>query len=79
MLEPGGRVTIFGKFLPDDEQPSVLRKMAGWLTDAVFSDINRKLGPLLDEAGLAPVHKEPSLMGGAYKIVLARKDGAYVT
>lgn len=79
VLETGGRVTIFDKFLPDDEQPSVLRKMTGWVAELVFSDINRKLGPLLDEAGFAPVYEEPSLMGGAYKIVLARKDKAHTT
>jgi ubiquinone/menaquinone biosynthesis C-methylase UbiE len=71
VLKPDGRLVVFDKFLPDHDQPSLARKITGWLADALFSDINRQLGPLLDEAGLQVMHEEPSMMGGAYKIVLA--------
>lgn len=47
--------------------------MVGTLTNVLFSDINRQLGPLLQDAGLVKEHEEPPLFGGAFKVVVARK------
>ena len=73
VLRPGGRGGIFDKFLPDDARPSLLRRAAGAVTNVLFSDINRPLGPLLDEAGWVVEHEEPSFFGGMFKVVIARK------
>lgn len=72
VLRPGGRVGIFDKFLPAESQPSLGRQLVGALTNVVFSDINRKLEPLLDEAGLRLLQQEPSLFGGVFKVALAQ-------
>jgi phosphatidylethanolamine/phosphatidyl-N-methylethanolamine N-methyltransferase len=73
VLRPGGRIGIFDKFLPEGARPSLLRRAAGAVTNALFSDINRTLGPLLRHAGLRAVHEEPSLFGGMFKVVVAEK------
>lgn len=73
VLKPHGRVAIFDKFLPDAATPSLGRRVLGVLTNALFSDINRRLGPLLQHGGLRPVHEEASMLGGAYKVVIAKR------
>jgi ubiquinone/menaquinone biosynthesis C-methylase UbiE len=73
VLRPGGRVGIFDKFLPDDAQPSPFRRVAGVITNLLFTDINRRLGPLLAEADLVLERKEPALLGGLFKVVIAQK------
>lgn len=73
VLRPGGRVGIFDKFLPDAARASLLRRGLGLVANVVATDINRRLGPLLDAAGLTPEHEEPSLFGGLFKVVRARK------
>jgi phosphatidylethanolamine/phosphatidyl-N-methylethanolamine N-methyltransferase len=73
VLKPDGRVLIFDKFLPDEQQPSPARRALNLATRTLFSDINRQLGPLLASARLHIVHQEPAGFGGAFKIVLARK------
>jgi phosphatidylethanolamine/phosphatidyl-N-methylethanolamine N-methyltransferase len=75
VLKRGGRVLIFDKFLPDEQQPSPLRRALNLATRTLFSDINRQLGPLLASAGLQVADQEPAGFGGAFKIVLARKGG----
>lgn len=73
VLKPGGRVAIYDKFLPDTATPSLGRRMLGALTNALFSDINRRLGPLLKHGGLRPIEEEASVLGGAYKVVIATR------
>lgn len=73
VLRPGGRAGIFDKFLPDGGQASLVRRAAGAVTNVLFTDINRQLGPLLAEADLVKENEEPSLLGGTFKVVVARK------
>jgi ubiquinone/menaquinone biosynthesis C-methylase UbiE len=72
VLKPGGRVSIFDKFLPDNARPSLIRRIANVLTSAAFSDINRQLGPLIASAGLTPRIEEKTA-GGLYRIAQAFK------
>ena len=77
VLKPGGRIAVFDKFLPDHERPSPPRRLANLVTRTLFTDINRRLGEILDRSG-APVaveHDEPALLGGAFRILLLRKSG----
>lgn len=74
VLKPGGRISIFDKFLPDDGTVSGQRRMLNWATRFLFSDINRQLGPLLASASLTVLHEEPALMHGAYRIVIATHE-----
>ena len=72
VLRPGGRMSIFDKFLPDGERPSVARTIVGMVTSFLFSDINRQLGPLVAEGALRLSCVEPAGMAGLF--VVARAD-----
>ncbi|MEL6614096.1 MAG: methyltransferase domain-containing protein [Bacteroidota bacterium] len=73
VLQPGGRVAVFDKFLPDGERPSLRRRLAGAVARVVATSLNRQLGPLLDHVGLALEHRGPALLGGLFEVALARK------
>lgn len=73
VLKPGGRVSVFDKFLSDDVEPSRARRAANFITNLAFSNINRKLTPLLAQAQLRLIRREPSSFGGAYHAALAMK------
>jgi ubiquinone/menaquinone biosynthesis C-methylase UbiE len=73
VLKPGGRVGVFDKFLADEAEPSLLRRAASAVTNVVATDLNRRLGPLLDASGLELVQEQPVLFGGLFKVFLIRK------
>lgn len=75
VLRPGARVGIFDKFLDDEAEPSLLRRAAGAAANVLATDLNRRLGPLLEAAGLVLEHEEPVFLGGLFKVALARKPG----
>lgn len=71
VLRPGGRIVVFDKFHHDDAPISWLRRAVNVVTEAAFSSIDRRLGPLLDRAGFAIDRREPSLFGGLFQIATA--------
>ncbi|MDZ7809492.1 MAG: methyltransferase domain-containing protein [Arhodomonas sp.] len=75
VLRPGGRVVIFDKFLADGTRPSLARRLLNAPATAVATSINRRLGPLLDTAGLERIHEEPAGFGGLFRIAIARHAG----
>jgi ubiquinone/menaquinone biosynthesis C-methylase UbiE len=72
VLRPGGRVSIFDKFLPDGETASPARRAAGALARIAATEINRQLGPLLEAGGLKLRTLEPVGLGGLF--IAARAD-----
>lgn len=76
VLKPGGRISIFDKFLPDGAVPSPARRMINVATNTIFSDINRQLGPLLAQGAFRLEHEEPAALRGAYRVVRAVKPHA---
>lgn len=74
VLRPGGRVVVFDKFVPEGASPSLFRRGLNVVANALFTDITRTLGPLLDGTGLTITHREPALLGGAFEIVVLRKE-----
>lgn len=74
VLRPEGRVSVFDKFLPDDQRPSVLRRAVDAVANVVATTVNRQLGPLAASAGLRVVRREPVGMGGLF--VAARLERA---
>jgi ubiquinone/menaquinone biosynthesis C-methylase UbiE len=75
VLKPDGRVVIFDKFLPENEQPSLQRYLANLIANFAFSDINRKLEPIAAAAPLNLRHEEPAVYGRfGYKIALYEKS-----
>lgn len=72
VLKPGGRVSIFDKFLEDEAHPSFLRRLVSGVTTILFSNLNRKLGPLLKVGDLQLRRREAVGLGGNF--VAARAD-----
>jgi ubiquinone/menaquinone biosynthesis C-methylase UbiE len=75
VLKPGGRLAVFDKFLGDRERPSLTRRLVNVVATPLFSDLNRRLGPLIAGTPLVIEHDEPVAFGGTYRVVtLARRD-----
>jgi ubiquinone/menaquinone biosynthesis C-methylase UbiE len=73
VLKPGGRIAVFDKFLRDEERPSLKRRVLNVLAKPLFSDLNRRLGPLIVRAPLVIEHDEPVAFGGSYRVVTLMK------
>ena len=69
VLKPGGRIAVFDKFLSDEERPSLKRRLLNAFAKPLFSDMNRRLGPLIAGTPLVIEHDEPVAFGGAYRVV----------
>ena len=76
VLKPGGRIGVFDKFLKDEERPSLKRRLLNVVAKPLFSDLNRRLGPLIAGTRLVIEHDEPVAFGGAYRVVTLVKPGA---
>lgn len=74
VLAPDGRVAVYDKFAPETDAPSRLRRAINPLTRVLFSDVNRRLEPILAGTGLAIDAREPFL-GGLYTVTVARPEG----
>jgi ubiquinone/menaquinone biosynthesis C-methylase UbiE len=73
VLKPGGRIAVFDKFLRDDERPSLKRRLLNAVAKPLFSDLNRRLGPLISGTRLVTEHDEPAAFGGTYRVVTLTK------
>jgi len=69
VLKPGGRIAVFDKFLRDGERPSLSRRLLNAFAKPLFSDMNRRLGPLIAGTPLVIEHDEPVAFGGMYRVV----------
>ena len=69
VLKPGGRIAVFDKFLRDEERPSLKRRLLNAIAKPLFSDLNRRLGPLMAWTRLVIEHDEPVAFGGTYRAV----------
>jgi ubiquinone/menaquinone biosynthesis C-methylase UbiE len=68
VLKPGGRIAVFDKFLRDAERPSVKRRLLNAFAKPLFSDMNRRLGPLVAATPLAVEHDDAAAFGGMYRV-----------
>jgi ubiquinone/menaquinone biosynthesis C-methylase UbiE len=75
VLKPGGTISIFDKFVPDGEAPSLARRAANHLTSALFSDFTRQLGPILEAGGLTLRWREKAVFD-FFTIAIAAKPVA---
>ena len=74
VLRPGGRAIIMDKFIADDRRPPLVLRLANPLLKFLGTNVNRKLGSILEGTSLRVTHDEPAGLGGYFKIVLLRKD-----
>jgi ubiquinone/menaquinone biosynthesis C-methylase UbiE len=72
VLKPKGRIAVFDKFLRDEEYPSLKRQLVNAFAKPLFSDLNRRLGPLIAGTPLVIEHDEPVAFGGTYRVVTLR-------
>jgi ubiquinone/menaquinone biosynthesis C-methylase UbiE len=78
VVKPGGRIAVFDKFLRDDEQASLQRRLINLIARPLFTDVTRRLGPLIAGTTLVVEHDEPVAFRGAYRIVTLRRPPAGV-
>lgn len=74
VLRSGGRVVVMDKFIADDRRPPLALLLANPLLKLLGTNVNRRLGPILEGTGLRIVHQEPAGLGGFFKVVLLRKQ-----
>jgi ubiquinone/menaquinone biosynthesis C-methylase UbiE len=73
VLKPGGRIAVFDKFLRDAERPSLKRRLLNAIAKPLFSDLNRRLGPLIAGTRLVVEQDEPVAFGGTYRVATLLK------
>jgi ubiquinone/menaquinone biosynthesis C-methylase UbiE len=69
----GGRVVVFDKFMPDKRQLPLGRRLLNLFTTLIGTDITRRLSDLMTGIQCVKTHDEPSLLNGAYRIILLDK------
>jgi phosphatidylethanolamine/phosphatidyl-N-methylethanolamine N-methyltransferase len=75
VLRPGGRLSIFDKFFPDEAPPTPLQRRMARLVDLVFTSVKLSFPELL-AASAAPLvveHQEPC--SGPFRVMRLRKAG----
>jgi phosphatidylethanolamine/phosphatidyl-N-methylethanolamine N-methyltransferase len=75
VLRPAGRVSVFDKFLRDDQRPSMMRWLLNPIMKLLFTDMNRRLGPLLRGTELDVERDEPAAFGGFFRTIVLKKAG----
>jgi ubiquinone/menaquinone biosynthesis C-methylase UbiE len=75
VLKPGGRIAVFDKFLREEEHASLKRRLLNAIAKPLFSDLNRRLGPLIAGTPLVVERDEPIAFGGTYRVATLLKAG----
>lgn len=65
VLATGGQVSVYDKFVPDDQEPSPARRAINPVASLLFSDVTRQLGPLVAGTDLA-IRERSWHVGGLY-------------
>ncbi|HET9264239.1 MAG TPA: methyltransferase domain-containing protein [Vicinamibacterales bacterium] len=73
VLRPGGRIAVFDKFLGDEQEPSIGRRLLNLMMKPLCTDMNRRFGPLVRPTGLIVERDEPAAFGGMYRLITLRK------
>jgi len=75
VLKPNGRVAIFDKFLPDEADINPGRKIANIVTGFLFSEINRRLQPIITITSFEITYQEPaSFERIGYQITILKEN-----
>lgn len=73
VLRPGGRVSVFDKFLPEGVGPSLARRALNVVASLVATDINRRLSTLIEATDLVVTRREVVGLGGNLVVGRAEK------
>lgn len=75
VLRPGGRAVVWDKMLREGHRPSLLRRAVHALAHRHVTGVLLDLDAALAETtALRVTHREPSILGGMWQIVLLEKD-----
>ena len=72
VLKPGGRITVFDKFVPNGRKLSMWRIIFNPLTNFLFSDITRRFETIVSETGLLTESDQPADFNGNFRIIRLR-------
>jgi len=75
VLAPGGRVSIYDKFVPEGERPSFWRRAFNPAARILFSDFTRRLEPMLEGTNFEVVAHRDAGLGGLYTATILRLKG----
>lgn len=73
VLKPGGRITIFDKFVPKGRKLSFWRKIFNPITNLLFSDITRRFETIVSETNLLIESDLQADFNGNFRIIRLRK------
>ena len=76
VLKPDGRAVIFDKFIPDGSRAPLILQLLQPIASLIGTELNRRLGPMLEAAGWVRRRDEAALLGGFFRIVVAQPAGA---
>ena len=76
-LKPGGRAVVFDKFLPDDADLTLGRRVMNGFSTLFGTDITRRFGAINAGNPCEMICNEPSLMRGTYRVILLRKNPSF--
>ena len=74
VLKPNGIISVWDKFLPDGNQPTLMRNLVNSFTTKKATAINLQIEPLLSNLPLRIIHREFSLAGLMQHIVLQKQE-----
>lgn len=73
VLKPGGKISVFDKFVPKGQTVSFIRKIFNPLTSFLFSDITRSFETLLSNTRLKVLKDLPADFKGNFRIITLEK------
>jgi phosphatidylethanolamine/phosphatidyl-N-methylethanolamine N-methyltransferase len=71
-LGPDGRAVIFDKFMPDEGRLTPGRRLVNLMATLFGTDVTRRFGELAAGSRCVKVHDEPSLLWGAYRVIVVQ-------
>jgi len=72
VLVPGGRASVYDKFVPDGERPSLLRRALNPAARLLFSDFTRRLEPMLSATDFEIAAHRDAGLGGLYTATIVQ-------
>lgn len=79
VLKPGGRITVFDKFIPTGRKLSLTRKIFNPITNFFFSNINRRFENIVSETNLVIESDVPADLNGNFRIIRMGKGSETIS
>jgi phosphatidylethanolamine/phosphatidyl-N-methylethanolamine N-methyltransferase len=73
VLRDGGRAVVLDKFLPEDAPAPRLLRVLAPLASCFGTELDRRLGPIIQGSGFTILSDEPAALRGMFRIVLLEK------